>query len=67
MLEQLHCGIDVSKKIGDQTVLDGEQQKARRDFEDMAPAQRAKTRLPTISASISGRKKKGGRAQATTR
>lgn len=40
------CGIDVSKKIAaDQAVLDGEQQKARRDFEEnMATAQRAASR-----------------------
>ncbi len=36
MLEQLHCGIDVSKKIAaDQAVLDEEQRKAQRDFQDV--------------------------------
>jgi len=46
MLEQLHCGIDVSKKIAaDQAVLDEEQRKAQRDFqENMAAAQRAASR-----------------------
>jgi hypothetical protein len=35
MLEQLHCGIDVSNKIAvDQTVLEGEQQRARQGFEE---------------------------------
>jgi hypothetical protein len=46
MLEQLHCGIDVSKKIAaDQAVLDEERRKAQRDFEEnMAAAQRAASR-----------------------
>ncbi len=35
LLEQMHCGVDVSKKIAaDLTVLDEEQRKAQRDFED---------------------------------
>jgi hypothetical protein len=46
MLEQLHCGIDVSKKIAaDQAVLDDERRKAQRDYEEnMAAAQRAASR-----------------------
>jgi hypothetical protein len=42
MLEQLHCGIDVSKKIAaDQAVLDEQQRQAQRDYEEnMAAAQR---------------------------
>jgi hypothetical protein len=46
MLEQLHCGIDVSKKMAaDQAILDDEQRKAQRDFEEnMAAAQRAASR-----------------------
>lgn len=46
MLEQLYCGIDVSKKIAaDQAVLGDEQRKAERDFqENMAAAQRAASR-----------------------
>ena len=48
MLEQLHCRIDVSKKIAaDQAVLDEEQQKAQRDYEEnMAAAERAASRPP---------------------
>jgi hypothetical protein len=43
MLEQLHCGIDVSRKLAaDQAVLDEERRKAQRDYEEnMAAAQRA--------------------------
>ena len=46
MLEQLHCGIDVSKKLAaDQTILIDEQQRAQRDYqENMAAAQRASSR-----------------------
>ena len=46
MLEQLHCGIDVSKKIAaDQAVLDDERRKTQRDYEEnMAAAQRAASR-----------------------
>lgn len=43
MFEQLHCGIDVSKKIAaDQAILQEEGRKARRDYEEnMAAAARA--------------------------
>jgi hypothetical protein len=43
MLEQLHCGIDVSKKMAvDQAAIDDEGRKAHRDYdENMAAAQRA--------------------------
>ena len=35
MLEQLHCGIDVSKKLqADQAVLETERQKAQSDYQD---------------------------------
>jgi hypothetical protein len=35
MLEQLHCGIDISKKVAaDQAVLDDERRKALRDYEE---------------------------------
>ncbi|MBR0693278.1 hypothetical protein [Bradyrhizobium lablabi] len=46
MLEQLHCGIDASKKIAaDQAVLEEEQRKSQRDFEEnKAAAQRAASR-----------------------
>jgi hypothetical protein len=46
MLEQLHCGIDVSKKIAaDDAVLEDAQRKARRDYEEnIAAAQRAASR-----------------------
>lgn len=46
LLEQLHCGIDVSKRIvADQAVLDEEQRKAQRDFEEnLAAAERAASR-----------------------
>lgn len=46
MLEQLHCGIDVSKKIAaDQAILENVQRKAQRDYEEnMAAAQRAASR-----------------------
>ena len=46
MLEQLHCGIDVSKKLAaDQALLEGEKRKAQRDFEEnMAAAQREASR-----------------------
>ena len=46
MLEQLHCGIDVSKKFAaDQAVLDDERRKAQRDYEEnMAAAERAPAR-----------------------
>ncbi|OKO69173.1 hypothetical protein AC630_37425 [Bradyrhizobium sp. AS23.2] len=96
MLEQLHCGIDVSKKIAaDQAVLDGEQQKLdeilrrtwlRHSARHLALRSQSSCRsnkplrsrhslrrraikrvCRRISASISGRKEKGGRAQATTR
>jgi hypothetical protein len=48
MLEQLHCGIDVSKKIAaDQAILEEEGQKARRDYEEnMAAALREASRPP---------------------
>jgi hypothetical protein len=43
MLEQLHCGIDVSKKIAaDQAILEEEGRKARQDYEEnMEAAARA--------------------------
>lgn len=46
MLEQLHCGIDVSKKFAaDQAILEEERQKARRDYEEnMEAAARAASR-----------------------
>jgi hypothetical protein len=46
MLEQLHCGIDVSKKMAaDQAAIDDERRKAQRDYdENMAAAQRAASR-----------------------
>jgi hypothetical protein len=46
MLEQLHCGIDVSKKMAaDQAAIDAVQQKAQRDFdENIAAAQREASR-----------------------
>lgn len=46
MLEQLHCGVDVSKKIAaDQAILNEAQRKARRDYEEnMAAAQSAASR-----------------------
>jgi hypothetical protein len=46
MLEQLHCGIDVSKKLAaDQAVLEEAQRKAARDYdENMAAAQSAASR-----------------------
>jgi hypothetical protein len=46
LLEELHCGTDVSKKIAaDQAVLDAEQRKYQRDYEEnMAAAQRAASR-----------------------
>ncbi|WP_342729881.1 hypothetical protein [Bradyrhizobium sp. B117] len=46
MLEQLHCGIDVSKKIAaDQAILENVQRKAQGDYEDnMAAARRAASR-----------------------
>jgi hypothetical protein len=46
MLEQLHCGIDVRKKTSaDQAVLEEEQRKADRDYEEsMAAAQSAVSR-----------------------
>jgi hypothetical protein len=46
MLEQLHCGIDISKKVtADQAILDGERQKAQQDYEEnMAAAQSAASR-----------------------
>lgn len=46
MLEQLHCGIDVSKKMAaDQAVLDDAQRKAEQDYEEsMAAAQSAASR-----------------------
>lgn len=46
MLEQLHCGIDVSKTIAaDQAVLDDERRKAQRDYEEnMAAAHREASR-----------------------
>jgi hypothetical protein len=42
LLEELHCGIDVSKKTAaDLAVLDAEQQKSQRDYEEnMEAAQR---------------------------
>jgi hypothetical protein len=45
MLEQLHCGIDVSKKLqADQALLDVEQQKAQKDYrENIEAAARAET------------------------
>ncbi|SDT11951.1 hypothetical protein SAMN05444158_4454 [Bradyrhizobium canariense] len=47
MLEGLHCGIDVSKKMAaDQALLEDAQRKADRDYEEsMAAAQRAASRL----------------------
>jgi hypothetical protein len=50
MLEQLHCGIDVSKKIAaDQAVLDEQQRQAQRDYEEnMAAAQRTAVALAGI-------------------
>jgi hypothetical protein len=46
MLEQLHCGIDVSKKMAaDEAVLKEEQRKADRNYEEsMAAAQSAASR-----------------------
>jgi hypothetical protein len=46
MLEQLHCGIDVSKKIAaDQAILDEAQRKAQRDYEEsLAAAQQEEYR-----------------------
>jgi hypothetical protein len=46
MLEQLHCGIDVSNKMAaDEAVLKEEQRKADRDYEEsMAAAQSAASR-----------------------
>lgn len=44
MLEGLHCGIDVSKKMADdQAALEAAQRKA--DYESMAAAQRAHLEL----------------------
>lgn len=52
LLEQLHCGIDVSKKFAaDQNILDDEQRKAQRDYEEaMDAAQRivAQPREPIV-------------------
>jgi hypothetical protein len=46
MLEQLHCGIDVSKKMAaDEAALEEQQRKADRDYEEsMAAAQSAASR-----------------------
>ncbi|WP_204316939.1 hypothetical protein, partial [Klebsiella aerogenes] len=46
MLEQLHCGIDVSEKLAaDEAVLENEQRKAQRTYEkNMDAAQRAAER-----------------------
>jgi hypothetical protein len=50
MLEQLHCGIDVSKKMAaDEAALEEEQRNADRDYEEsMAAAQRAAAQEPII-------------------
>jgi hypothetical protein len=43
LLEELHCSIDISKKVAaDQAILEDEQRKSQRDYEEnMAAAQRA--------------------------
>ncbi len=48
MLEQLHCGIDVSKKIAaDQAILEEEGQKSRREYEkNIEAAARAPSSTP---------------------
>jgi hypothetical protein len=50
LLEQGHCGIDVSRKIAaDQAVLDEEQRRASRDFdENMAAAAASRSQEPII-------------------